>query len=271
LDSTGVLVSRFVYATGVNVPDYMVKGGTNYRLLTDHLGSVRLVINATTGFVVQRLDYDEFGQITQDTNPGFQPFGFAGGFYDPDTRLSRFGERDYDAFVGRWTTKDPIRFVAGDPNLYSYALADPVSYFDPLGLDIWIEGPSGREPSRHQSVNVGDPLGEYSSYSYGMNGSGMEGEVYRDTELGGPIEAYKKTTPEQDAEFKKLMESQLGKKSTYGWDDICRSWSQRAFKNAPGTSTSPPVRKTRPHTNVGPSSPRSTTGTSSTTGTWTSR
>ncbi len=43
-----------------------------------------------------RLDYDEFGRVLLDTNPGFQPFGFAGGHYDPDTQLVRFGARDYD-------------------------------------------------------------------------------------------------------------------------------------------------------------------------------
>lgn len=85
----------------------MVKGGVAYRILSDHLGSVRLVVDTTTGTVAQRLDYDEFGNITADTNPGFQPFAFAGGLYDADTKLTRFGARDYDAEVGRWTTKDP--------------------------------------------------------------------------------------------------------------------------------------------------------------------
>jgi hypothetical protein len=56
--------------------------GTVYRLITDHLGSVRLVVNAATGEVVQRMDYDAFGRVLNDTNPGFQPFGFAGGLYD---------------------------------------------------------------------------------------------------------------------------------------------------------------------------------------------
>jgi RHS repeat-associated protein len=60
--------------------------------------------------------------ITADTNPGFQPFGFAGGLYDVDTGLTRFGARDYDAFTGRWTSKDPIRFAGGDANLYGYVL-----------------------------------------------------------------------------------------------------------------------------------------------------
>ena len=59
--------------------------------MTDYLGSVRLVMNAATGAVAQRLDCDAFGRVTLDTNPGFQPFGFAGGQYDADTGLVRFG------------------------------------------------------------------------------------------------------------------------------------------------------------------------------------
>jgi RHS repeat-associated protein len=142
LDGAGNIVARFVYGTKINVPEYMVKGGVTYRLVTDHLGSVRLVIDTATGTIAQRLDYDEFGQITQDTNPGFQLFGFAGGLYDPDTKLTRFGLRDYDAFMGRWTTKHPIRFLAGDSNLYGYLGSSPINSTDPLGLIEWpFEGP----------------------------------------------------------------------------------------------------------------------------------
>jgi uncharacterized lipoprotein YmbA len=49
LDGSGNVVSRFVYATGVNVPDYLIKGGVTYRILKDHLGSPRLVVNIATG------------------------------------------------------------------------------------------------------------------------------------------------------------------------------------------------------------------------------
>jgi YD repeat-containing protein len=80
LDGSGAVVSRFVYATHVNVPDYLVKGGQTYRLVLDQLGSVRLVVNTSDGTVAQRLDYDEYGRVTQNTNPGFQPFGYAGAY-----------------------------------------------------------------------------------------------------------------------------------------------------------------------------------------------
>jgi RHS repeat-associated protein len=133
LDGNGNIVSRFVYASKGNVPDYLVKNGTTYRIISDHLGSPRLVVDSTTGAILQRLDYDEFGQVITDTNPGFQPFGFAGGLYDRDTKLVRFGARDCDAETERWTAKDPILFAGGDTNLYGYVVNDPVNFVDPAG------------------------------------------------------------------------------------------------------------------------------------------
>ncbi|WP_442939870.1 RHS repeat domain-containing protein, partial [Nitrospina gracilis] len=118
LDGAGNVTARYVYASKANVPDYIIKGGVTYRVISDHLGSPRQVINTGDGTVAQQMDFDEWGNVTVDTNPGFQPFGFAGGLYDQDTKLVRFGARDYDPETGRWTIKDPIRFEGGDSNLY---------------------------------------------------------------------------------------------------------------------------------------------------------
>jgi RHS repeat-associated protein len=134
-DGAGNLVARFVYGGKPNVPEYLVKGGVAYRLVTDALGSVRLVADSATGEVVQRLDYDVWGNVEVDSNPGFQPFGYAGGLYDRDTGLVRFGARDYDPKTARWTAKDPIGFAGGDTSLYNYAGGDPLNRTDPLGLD----------------------------------------------------------------------------------------------------------------------------------------
>lgn len=137
-DQTGRLIhdgfSRFVYGSKPNTPDYMIRGGVTYRIISDERGSVRLVVNATSGAVAQRMDYDEFGAVLADSSPGFQPFGFAGGLYDNLTGLVRFGARDYDPETGRWTSKDPIRFQGGDTNLYGYVLNDPINLVDPTGL-----------------------------------------------------------------------------------------------------------------------------------------
>ena len=137
LDGSGAVVLRFVYASKTNVPDYVVQGGVSYRILSDHLGSARLVANASDGTVVQRTDFDEFGNVlVDDVAPGFQrlPFGFAGGLYDPDTKLVRFGARDYDPETGRWTAKDPIGSRGGSLNFYGYVLSDPINERDQSGL-----------------------------------------------------------------------------------------------------------------------------------------
>jgi RHS repeat-associated protein len=134
VDGSNQVVARFVYGTRANVPDYMIKGGVTYRLVSDHLGSVRLVVDVATGNVAQRIDYDEFGRVTQNTSPDFQPFGYAGGMYDAMTGLVRFGARDYDAETGRWTSKDPVGFGGGQENLFAYVGNDPINATDPSGL-----------------------------------------------------------------------------------------------------------------------------------------
>ena len=134
LDGSGNVVSRFIYASRANIPDYMIKNGIAYRIVSDHLGSPRLVINSADGAVVQAIEYDEWGNVLSDTNPGFTPFGFAGGLYDADTQLIRFGARDYDPKTARWTSKDPIDFDGDGTNLYGYTSNDPINFVDPNGL-----------------------------------------------------------------------------------------------------------------------------------------
>jgi RHS repeat-associated protein len=85
------------------------------------------------GEVAQQFDYDEFGMMTRDTNPGFQPFGYAGGLYEASSGLTRFGFRDYDAESGRWTSKDPIGFNGGDSDLYAYVRENPLGFIDETG------------------------------------------------------------------------------------------------------------------------------------------
>jgi len=126
------------------------------QVINTPLKSARLVMDATTGAVAQRVDYGVFGNVLSDTNPGFQPFGFAGGLYDRESRLTRFGARDYDTYAGRWTAKDPILFAGGDSNLFGYVANDPVNWIDPSGLILggveWC--PFDVEPEREPPPNV---------------------------------------------------------------------------------------------------------------------
>ena len=148
----GSLQSRFVYATHRASPSYMVRADRKFLFVRDHLGSVRTVVDAESGEVAQRLDYDAFGNVTRDTNPGFQPFGWIGGHYDPDTKLLRLGARDYDPSAGRWLAKDPAGYAGGDLNLYRYAANDPVNLNDTTGHDIttstWYDEDGNQLPYR---------------------------------------------------------------------------------------------------------------------------
>jgi RHS repeat-associated protein len=147
----------------------MVKDSVVYRYITDHLGSPRLIVNVTSGEVAQQLDYDEFGVITRDTNPGFQPFGYAGGIYETSSGLTRFGFRDYDAESGRWTSKDPLGFGGGGSNFYEYVLGNPIRAIDIWGLmTVVYVNDNGHYIGTHAGLVVGgddgilfDPGGDY--------------------------------------------------------------------------------------------------------------
>jgi len=124
----------------------MEHNNQTYHLLYNHQGSLRAVVDSN-GTIVKEVQYDAFGNITLDTNSALHVnFGFAGGLYDTDTKLTRFGYRDYDAQTGKWTAKDPIGFQGGDTNLYGYVLQDPVNFVDPRGLDV------------HCGIDLPDPL-----------------------------------------------------------------------------------------------------------------
>ncbi len=140
-DGSGALRSVFIYAGGAT-PVKMIRSGATYHVVSDHLGSPRLVVNGS-GNIVKRIDYDAFGNVIADTYPGFDlPFGFAGGLIDPAHTLVRFGARDYQPSTGRWTGKDPILF-GGGYHVYGYVGNDPLNRVDRRGLQDCFESPGG--------------------------------------------------------------------------------------------------------------------------------
>lgn len=154
LNGSGEVVSRFIYSHSPNSPALVVRKTASqadrvYRVITDQLGSPVYVVNiANPSDVWLDASYDAWGNVTSfqldgvdqgtDTSAWPIPHGFAGGLFDSDTGLVRFGARDYDPRIGRWTAKDPILFEGGQANLYVYAHNDPMSYVDPEGEIAWF-------------------------------------------------------------------------------------------------------------------------------------
>lgn len=143
-DGNGALRTTFIYG-GRWTPVAFIRNGATNHIVTDHLGSPRLVVDAS-GAVLKRVDYDAFGNVVLDTAPTIDlPFGFAGGMADPDHELIRFGVRDYQPSSGRWAAKDPILF-AGGFGLYTYLGNNPVNAVDRQGLQGPTGNPKGPPP-----------------------------------------------------------------------------------------------------------------------------
>ncbi|HTQ05747.1 MAG TPA: RHS repeat-associated core domain-containing protein, partial [Polyangiaceae bacterium] len=166
LDGSGNLVSEFVYGSKSNVPDYVRRGGATYRVISDQLGSPRYVVNvANASDVPFTATYTSFGVVT-GTGLDWMPFGFAGGIYDGDSGVIRYGRRDFDPTIGRWVSKEPLRFRAGK-NFYVYAFNDPINLFDPTGRE-----PTGAGGASGQGEGGSEGTGSGGGYSPAPPGSG---------------------------------------------------------------------------------------------------
>ncbi|MEO6602107.1 MAG: RHS repeat-associated core domain-containing protein [Polyangiaceae bacterium] len=64
--------------------------------------------------------------------------GFCRSVYEVASNVT-LGARDYDPVVGRWVSKDPIRFGGHQSNLYVYVNNDPVNRVDPSGLESPVD------------------------------------------------------------------------------------------------------------------------------------
>jgi len=137
-DANNNLKQRFEYANN-RMPISMTQNGQKYYLHYDQVGTLKAISNSKQR-IIKKITYDTYGNILFESNKKFSvPFGFAGGLYDHDTKLTQFGYRDYDAYTGKWTAKDPIDFGGGDSNLYGYVLGDPVDFVDPSGLVLVVD------------------------------------------------------------------------------------------------------------------------------------
>lgn len=86
------------------------------------------------------LDYDSWGLAVRTTGTSVTPFRHKGGLgyrTDPDSGLLLLGARYYDPALGRFISRDPMGYAAGDPNLYRYAANNPVNASDPSGK--WLD------------------------------------------------------------------------------------------------------------------------------------
>jgi RHS repeat-associated protein len=138
LNGSNALVMRRLFLDGADQPFARIdSGGTAAWYLADRQGSIRDVVNLAGTTVLDHLAYDGFGNVTSESNAAAgDAYKYNGGRLDAATGYTLFGWRYYDAATGRWTTRDPSGFSAGDSNLYRYVGNGPTNGSDPSGLDI---------------------------------------------------------------------------------------------------------------------------------------
>lgn len=66
------------------------------------------------------------------------PLALPGGLPDRYTGFVRFGYRDYNPAVDRFSARDPLGDTGGDHDLWEYCVDDPVNANDPLGLFAFL-------------------------------------------------------------------------------------------------------------------------------------
>ena len=99
----------------------------------DGLGTVTDLTDSA-GATAKSYAYDAYGTIVDQTGSVNQPYTYTGRELDAETGLYYYRARYYDATTGRFLQKDPISFLGGDFNLYSYVGDRPTLFTDALGL-----------------------------------------------------------------------------------------------------------------------------------------
>ena len=109
-----------------------------YYYQNDHLGTPMKLLNQS-GVVVWSATYDSFGKATIDpASTVTNNLRFPGQYYDAETGLHYNWFRYYDPGPGRYVTSDPIGLWGGI-NMYTYVRGNPISYVDPMGLDVDLQ------------------------------------------------------------------------------------------------------------------------------------
>jgi RHS repeat-associated protein len=139
-----------LYVSGDQPDQWLARvdgSGTVGYYLTDHLGSVRDVMN-TSSQIIAAADYDAFGNAINVSNPTqLGLLMYAGYYWNPEIGAYTDGSRIYGPDIARYWTQDPTGLTP-DSNNYRYTHNGPTNAIDPTGLE---EMPASRYAAKPDS------------------------------------------------------------------------------------------------------------------------
>ncbi|AIQ73013.1 RHS repeat-associated core domain-containing protein [Paenibacillus odorifer] len=135
--------STFVRGDRVLVKKDKTASKDYYYLYNGHGDVVQIV--DTSGKTVNEYSYDEWGNITSQTEGISNSFKYAGEVYDAETGLYYLRARYYDPSMGRFLNEDTYEGQIDNPlsqNIYTYVHNNPLIYTDPTGHYTFKDDPS---------------------------------------------------------------------------------------------------------------------------------
>ena len=136
----GQPVASYLYGNDIDEALQMTKGSAVYYYHTNHLGSTMFLSDAD-GAIVERVDYDAYGQPTffdADGNIIAQSsignaILFTGREYDAESGTYYYRARSMHPAIGKFYQKDPMMYINGMNDFY-YVGNRPFVFKDPKGL-----------------------------------------------------------------------------------------------------------------------------------------
>jgi RHS repeat-associated protein len=156
-DGNNQLTNHYGYGPGPDEPVLWWDGASGFaqrNLQTDERGSIVAVTDAS-GNPVGINAYDEYGVPAGGSVTG--KFGYTGQMWLPEVGLYYYKARMYDPDGVGFVQTDPAGTV-DSPNLYEYALDNPVNFTDPTGLDCTDLGPGENGGRKVECKHRGDTL-----------------------------------------------------------------------------------------------------------------
>ena len=156
-NASGVEQARYIHGAALDEILCRVTATNTVFYCHDGLGNVTALTDGT-GALVERYTYDVFGTPSFFDATGNvlsasaygNRFLFTGREYLAELGLYDYRNRMYSPSLGRFLQTDPLRFDAGDPNLYLYTRNGATTSSDPMGLvsSLYDPGPSSANHKR---------------------------------------------------------------------------------------------------------------------------
>jgi RHS repeat-associated protein len=130
--------------------------------LADHLGSSSLVLDSSSGEMVEASIYEAYGAAESDCRPSRwdsyrEDHRFTGKEEDVEVGLLYFGKRYLSPLSERWTSADPLSVhgLQADQNAYAYVRGAAFKATDPTGLQ---EKPNALDSLKKATAETPPPI-----------------------------------------------------------------------------------------------------------------